>query len=79
MGSKIIIKDTNQAIDIQRGMAIPRVGEVMVLKLKGEKEERIYTVYSIEHFLDLNIPIGSTTQTTVTIEEVKAKKKSKVD
>ena len=74
MGTKITIKGKKASIDLPRGATIPREGDSVVLTIKGEKKERIYTVHLVEHTFDFNtvLPIGNT---EITLAEVKPKKK----
>jgi len=67
MSTKIKILDSDVEFEVQRGMAIPRDNEIFSIRLKGEKDERLYSVHLIEHFIDLNIPI-TTTRTLVTLK-----------
>jgi len=75
MGTKITIKGKKDIIELPRGGVIPREGDSIVITLRGEKKERVCIVHLIEHIYDFNspLPIG---QTTITLEEVKSKKKS---
>ena len=75
MGTRIRIKGRKDTIDLPRGASIPREGDSVVVTLRGEKKERVCTVYLIEHTYDFNtaLPIGTT---EITLEEVKPKKKS---
>ena len=74
MGTKIKIKGSENLVDLPRGASIPKDGDVVLLTLKGEKEEKMYSVYLIEHTYNLNtaLPIGTC---TITLEELKPKKK----
>lgn len=74
MSTKLQIKGKKEQIDLARGSSTPKEGDILHLILKGEKKERTYIVYTIEHTIDFNsmLPIS---QTVVTVEEVKAKKK----
>lgn len=67
MSTKIVIKETGESIELIRGAQVPREGEILFLTRKGEKEERLYTIYSVEHVFDFNsrMPIGTTTITVV--------------
>lgn len=68
MGTKLLIKETGELIDLARGSSIPREGEALILTLRGTKEEKLYQIYLVEHKIDFNnqLPI---TQTVITIEE----------
>ena len=70
MGTKIKIKDNDGIIDLARGAAVPRLGDIVHLTLKGTKDEKTYTVYNVEHVFDFNmaLAIGNT---TVTLEALK--------
>ena len=76
MGTKLQIKGSKDPIDLPRGASIPSGGDVVFLTLKGEKKQKVYTIYLIEHTYDLNtaLPIGNC---TITLEEVKAEKSKK--
>ncbi|KKN13482.1 hypothetical protein LCGC14_1005760 [marine sediment metagenome] len=73
MGTKITFKGKSEIIDLPRGAAIPREGDVVRVTKRREKKEKSYTVYLVEHTFDFNLslPIGST---LITLEEIKNKK-----
>ena len=66
MGIKLIVKD--QKIDLPRGAVVPREGDVIAITLRGEKQERLYTVSLVEHIMDFNIL--STGITNITLKEI---------
>ncbi len=74
MGTRLIIKGKKGITDLPRGAVIPREGDSVIITLKGEKKERLYLVYLIEHTYDFNLvlPIGNT---EITLSEVKRTKK----
>lgn len=69
MGSKMIVKGTDEEIDLIRGATIPRQGDVLHIILKGQTEQKSYTVYLVEHTFNfgLQMPIGNT---LITLEEI---------
>lgn len=71
MSTRLKIKGSDSPIDLPRGASIPSGSDVIFLTLRGEKEEKAYTIYLIEHTYNLNtaLPIGIC---TITLEEVKA-------
>ncbi len=71
MGTRLKIKD--QVIELPRGASIPKEGDIIYLILRGQKDEKLYTVDLIEHEYNFNmaLPIGSQ---TITLKEVKQKK-----
>lgn len=73
MGTKLTIKGKRDVIDLPRGAVIPREGDSVIVTLKGEKKERICTVYLIEHTYNFNtaLPLGNT---VITLKEIKSKK-----
>jgi len=73
MGTKLLIKGTDFSFDLLKGTAVPKEGESIVLTLKGEKEEKLYTVYHVEHIFDFNMSV-TFGNTIITLEEVKPKK-----
>lgn len=71
MSTKFIIG--KNIIDLPRTVVvIPREGEVLHLKLKSEGQEKTYTVYLVEHEIDLNqaMPVDNV---RITLKEVKSK------
>ena len=70
MGAKIQIKGTEEKTDIPRGSAIPREGETLIIISRGDRVEKLYQIYTIEHTLDLNNRMGII-NTLITIEEIK--------
>lgn len=68
MGIKL--KIGKHEIDLVRGSSVPREGDSLAITLKGEKKEKTYTVYLIEHTFDFNqaVTLGST---LITLKEVK--------
>lgn len=78
MGTKLKIKGNNQVIELPRGASIPRDGDVVYITLRGEKDERLYTVDLVEHEFNFNmaLPVG---QCIITLKEVKPKKKKSGD
>jgi hypothetical protein len=76
MGIKLLIKGTNTPIDLQRVSTVPREGDTVILTLKGEKKEKLYTVWLVEHTFDLNMAVNFG-NTVITLEEVKPLKKQK--
>jgi hypothetical protein len=69
MGTKILIKGTEEFIDLPRGSAIPREGETIILIRRGQREEKLYSSYLVEHKFDFNsaLPISNT---LITVEEI---------
>ena len=69
MGAKIQIRGTDEFIDVPRGSAIPREGETLVIIRRGQREEKLYVIYSVEHHFDFNsaLPINNT---IITVEEI---------
>lgn len=73
MSAKIQIKGSTDLIELPRGAVIPREGDILHITPRTSKEEKTYTVYTVEHTFDFNLafPIG---QTLITLEEVKQRK-----
>ena len=70
MSIKLIIERTKTQIELQRGAPTNiNKGDIMHVTLKGEKEERTYAVFSVEHVIDFNLA-HSTSNTMVRLEEV---------
>ncbi len=76
MSAKLKIKGGTDLIELPRGAVIPRESDILHVTARGSKEEKTYTVYTVEHTFDFNssLPIG---QTLITLEEVKPKRKHK--
>ena len=74
MGTKLKIKGSSQVIELPRGASIPKEGDVVYITIRGEKDEKLYTVDLVEHEYNFNmaLPIGTC---YITLKEVKAKKK----
>jgi len=75
MGTRLFIKGGKaDPIDLPRGAIAPHDGDVVDLKLRGDQKSKKYTVYLVEHFIDLNqaVPIG---RTEVVLELLRTKKK----
>ena len=68
MGIKL--KIGKHEIDLVRGSSVPREGDSLAIILKGEKKEKVYTVYLIEHTFDFNKAV-ETGNTIITLKEVK--------
>jgi hypothetical protein len=60
MGTKFVIDD--EEVDIPRGINIPKEGEILLIKQRGEKESQTYIVDSVSHKIDftLNIALSKT-------------------
>ncbi len=76
MSTKFKIKGSEKMIELPRGASVPRSEDIVSLILKGEKREKLYSVYLIEHSYNMNqlLPVGTC---IVTLEELKKQKKSK--
>lgn len=73
MAVKFQIKGTTEELELQRGTTIPQKDDIVFLKLKGEQEEKLYTVYSVQHIIDMS-GIYHQSKTVITLESVKNKK-----
>lgn len=70
MAIKLQIFGSKDLHTLQRGATLPNEGDVMRLVLKGEKKEKEYTVYLIEHVIDFNkFQVGS--EVIVTLKPLK--------
>jgi hypothetical protein len=52
MGTKLVID--GKEIDMVRGINIPRIDELVMIKQKGETETHSYIVDSIDHTIDFS-------------------------
>lgn len=71
MSAKLIVKGSkNTPTELPRGAAIPKEGDVVNIILRGEKKEKAYEVYLIEHNFDFNLalPVGNTLITLVPLK-----------
>ena len=72
MGAKLTIKGSkNTPTELPRGATVPKEGDVVYITLRGEKTEKAYSVYLIEHTFDFNLalPVGSTLITLSPLKE----------
>ncbi len=74
MSTKLKIKGSEKMIELPRGASVPRSEDVVVLTLKGEKKEKLYSIYLIEHQYNMNAPLPVGT-CIITLEELKKPKK----
>ena len=70
MSTKLKIGDV--LVELPRGAPVPKNGDVLYIKLKGDSDEKGYTVDLVEHEFDFNmpVPIGITTITLQPIRSI---------
>lgn len=67
MGTKL--KIDGDEIDMVRGMNIPKEGELLFIKRKGDTG-KTYVVESVSHTIDFNLGIALS-KTLINLEEIK--------
>lgn len=73
MSTKLQIKGSTDLIELPRGAVVPKEGDILHITPRRSKDEKTYTVYTVEHTFDFNLAF-TVGQTLITLEEVKQRK-----